>query len=136
MGYIKINGKALKETLESTNISIAVMSVGALGHARGYIYDAMRRGTMLEDELKKLAAIYGFNIEDVTIPEKEEEPKKEMKEDNNGDNVLATMIGLYKIQRESLAVEKEINAKLTEVINRLNAINNTSRAIAERVVNE
>ena len=136
MGYIKINGKALKETLESTNISIAVMSVGALGHAKGYIYDAMRRGTMLEDELKKLAAIYGFNIEDVTIPEKEEEPKKEMEEDNNGDNVLATMIGLYKIQRESLAVEKEINAKLTEVINRLNAINNTSRAIAERVVNE
>ena len=136
MGYIKINGKALKETLESTNISIAVMSVGALGHARGYIYDAMRRGTMLEDELKKLAAIYGFNIEDVTIPEKEEEPKKEIKEDGNDDNVLATMIGLYKIQRESLAVEKEINAKLTEVINRLNAINNTSRTIAERVVNE
>ena len=136
MGYIKINGKALKETLESTNISIAVMSVGALGHARGYIYDAMRRGTMLEDELKKLAAIYGFNIEDVIIPEKEEEPKKEVKEDGNDDNVLATMIGLYKIQRESLAVEKEINAKLTEVINRLNAINNTSRTIAERVVNE
>lgn len=135
MGYIKINGKALKETLESTNISIAVMSVGALGHAKGYIYDAMRRGTMLEDELKKLAAIYGFNIEDVTIPEKEE-PKKEIKEDGNADNVLATMIGLYKIQRESLAVEKEINAKLTEVINRLNAINNTGRTIAERVVNE
>lgn len=136
MGYIKINGKALKETLESTNISIAVMSVGALGHARGYIYDAMRRGTMLEDELKKLAAIYGFNIEDVTISEKEEEPKKEIKEDSNDDNVLATMIGLYKIQRESLAVEKEINAKLTEVINRLNAINNTSRTIVERIVNE
>lgn len=136
MGYIKINGKALKEILESTNISIAVMSVGALGHAKGYIYDAMRRGTMLEDELKKLAAIYGFNIEDVIIPEKEEEPKKEVKEDGNDDNVLATMIGLYKIQRESLAVEKEINAKLTEVINRLNAINNTSRTIAERVVNE
>lgn len=135
MGYIKINGKALKETLESTNISIAVMSVGALGHARGYIYDAMRRGTMLEDELKKLAAIYGFNIEDVTIPEKEE-PKKEIKEDGNDDNVLANMMSLYKIQRESLAVEKEINAKLTEVINRLNAINNTSRTIAERVVNE
>lgn len=53
MTYIKINSKALKETLESTNISIAVMSVGALGHAKGYIYDAMRRGTMLEDELKK-----------------------------------------------------------------------------------
>lgn len=136
MGYIKINGKALKEILESTNISIAVMSVGALGHAKGYIYDAMRRGTMLEDELKKLAAIYGFNIEDVIIPEKEEEPKKEVKEDGNDDNVLATMIGLYKIQRESLEVEKEINAKLTEVINRLNAINNTSRTIAERVVNE
>lgn len=135
MGYIKINGKALKETLESTNISIAVMSVGALGHARGYIYDAMRRGTMLEYELKKLAAIYGFNIEDVTIPEKEE-PKKEIKEDGNDDNVLANMMSLYKIQRESLAVEKEINAKLTEVINRLNAINNTSRTIAERVVNE
>lgn len=46
------------------------------------------------------------------------------------------MIGLYKIQRESLAVEKEINAKLTEVINRLNAINNTGRTIAERVINE
>lgn len=136
MGYIKINGKALKETLESTNISIAVMSVGALGHARGYIYDAIRRGTMLEGELKKLAAIYGFNIEDVTIPEKEEEPKKEIKEDGNDDNVLANMMSLYKIQRESLAVEKEINAKLTEVINRLNAINNTSRTIAERVVNE
>lgn len=136
MGYIKINGKALKEILESTNISIAVMSVGTLGHAKGYIYDAMRRGTMLEDELKKLAAIYGFNIEDVIIPEKEEEPKKEVKEDGNDDNVLATMIGLYKIQRESLEVEKEINAKLTEVINRLNAINNTSRTIAERVVNE
>lgn len=136
MGYIKINGKALKETLESTNISIAVMSVGALGHAKGYIYDAMRRGTMLEDELKKLAAIYGFNIEDVTIPEKEEEPKEEVKTASDNDNILATMIGLYKIQRESLAVEKEINAKLTEVINRLNAINNTSRTIAERVVNE
>lgn len=136
MGYIKINGKALKETLESTNISIAVMSVGALGHARGYIYDAMRRGTMLEGELKKLAAIYGFNIEDVTIPEKEEEPKKEIKENDNDDNVLANMMSLYKIQRESLAVEKEINAKLTEVINRLNAINNTGRTIAERVVNE
>ena len=136
MGYIKINGKALKETLESTNISIAAMSVGALGHAKGYIYDAMRRGTMLEDELKKLAAIYVFNIEDVIIPEKEEEPIKEIKEDGNDDNVLATMIGLYKIQRECLAVEKEINAKLTEVINRLNAINNTGRTIAERVVNE
>lgn len=136
MGYIKIDSKALKETLESTKVSIATMSVGALGHAKGYIYDAMRRGTMLEDELKKLAAIYGFNIGDVTIPEKEEEPKKEIKEDGNDDNVLATMIGLYKIQRESLAVEKEINAKLTEVINRLNAINNTGRTIAERVVNE
>lgn len=136
MGYIKINGKALKETLESTNISIAVMSVGALGHAKGYIYDAMRRGTMLEDELKKLATIYGFNIKDVTISEAEEEPKKEIKEDSNVDNVLANMIGLYKIQRESLAVEKEINAKLTEVINRLNAINNTGRTIAERIVNE
>ena len=136
MGYIKINGKALKEILESTNISIAVMSVGALGHAKGYIYDAMRRGTMLEDELKKLATIYDFNIKDVTIPETEEEPKKEIKEDSNVDNVLANMIGLYKIQRESLAVEKEINAKLTEVINRLNAINNTSRTIVERIVNE
>ena len=134
MGYIKINGKALKETLESTNISIAVMSVGALGHAKGYIYDAMRRGTMLEDELKKLAAIYGFNIKDVTIPE--EEPKKEIKEDSNADNVLANIMSLYKIQRESLAVEKEINAKLTEVINRLNAINNTGRTIVERIVNE
>jgi hypothetical protein len=136
MAYIKINSKALKETLESTNISIAVMSVGALGHAKGYIYDAMRRGTMLEDELKKLAAIYGFNIKDVTIPEAEQEPKKEIKEDSNVDNVLANMIGLYKIQRESLAVEKEINAKLSEVINRLNAINNTGRTIAERVINE
>lgn len=136
MTYIKINSKALKETLESTNISIAVMSVGALGHAKGYIYDAMRRGTMLEDELKKLATIYGFNIKDVTIPEAEQEPKKEIKEDSNVDNVLANMIGLYKIQRESLAVEKEINAKLTEVINRLNAINNTGRTIAERVINE
>lgn len=136
MGYIKINGKALKETLESTNISIAVMSVGALGHARGYIYEAMRRGTMLEGELKKLAAIYGFNIEDVTISEKEEEPKKEIKENDNDDNVLANMMSLYKIQRESLAVEKEINAKLTEVINRLNAINNTGRTIVERIVNE
>lgn len=136
MGYIKINGKALKETLESTNISIAVMSVGALGHARGYIYEAMRRGTMLEGELKKLAAIYGFNIEDVTISKKEEEPKKEIKENDNDDNVLANMMSLYKIQRESLAVEKEINAKLTEVINRLNAINNTGRTIVERIVNE
>lgn len=134
MGYIKINGKALKEILESTNISIAVMSVGALGHAKGYIYDAMRRGTMLEDELKKLATIYGFNAKDVTIPE--EEPKKEIKEDSNVDNVLANIMSLYKIQRESLAVEKEINAKLTEVINRLNAINNTSRTIVERIVNE
>lgn len=135
MGYIKINGKALKETLESTNISIAVMSVGALGHAKGYIYDAMRRGTMLEDELKKLAAIYGFNIEDVTIPEKEE-PKKEIKEDGNDDNVLANMMSLYKIQRESLAVEKEINTKLTEIIFRLNAVNNTARTITERISNE
>lgn len=136
MDYIKIDSKALKKTLESTKVSIATMSVGALGHAKGYIYDAMRRGTMLEDELKKLATIYGFNIKDVTIPEAEQEPKKEIKEDSNVDNVLANMIGLYKIQRESLAVEKEINDKLTEVINRLNAINNTSRTIAERVVNE
>lgn len=46
------------------------------------------------------------------------------------------MMSLYKIQRENLAVEKEINAKLTEVINRLNAINNTGRTIVERIVNE
>lgn len=136
MDYIKIDSKALKETLESTKVSIATMSVGALGHAKGYIYDAMRRGAMLEDELKKLAAIYGFNVQDVIISEKAEEPKEEVKTASDNDNILATIIGLYKIQRESLAVEKEINAKLIEVINRLNAINNTSRTIAERVVNE
>ena len=134
MGYIKINGKALKETLESTNISIAVMSVGALGHARGYIYDAMRRGTMLEDELNKLATIYGFDAGDVIISEKNGEQKEEVKASN--DNILETMVGLYKIQRESLAVAKEINTKLTEIIFRLNAVNNTARTITERISNE
>lgn len=134
MGYIKIDSKALKETLESTKVSIATMSVGALGHAKGYIYDAMRRGTMLEDELNKLATIYGFDAGDVIISEKNGEQKEEVKASN--DNILETMVGLYKIQRESLAVAKEINTKLTEIIFRLNTVNNTTRTITERISNE
>lgn len=76
MGYIKINGKALKETLESTNISIAVMSVGALGHARGYIYEAMRRGTMLEGELKNLRRYTALTLKTLLYPKKKKNQKK------------------------------------------------------------
>lgn len=76
MAYIKINSKALKETLESTNISIAVMSVGALGHAKGYIYDAMRRGTMLEDELKNLRRYTALTSKTLLYPKQQKNQKK------------------------------------------------------------
>lgn len=41
------------------------MSVNGLGRARGYIYDAMRRGSMELSDLNKLAKLYGFKADEV-----------------------------------------------------------------------
>ena len=140
MVYVNIDGDALKKTLKRTKVSIEVMSVNGLGRARGYIYDAMRRGSMELSDLNKLAKLYGFKADEVIKKEIQEAPKEEVKEapkqEELKDNVLEMLIAMYKLQRESLAVEREINDKLTEVVHRLNAINNNTKTISERGVNE
>jgi len=140
MVYVNIDGDALKKTLKRTKVSIEVMSVNGLGRARGYIYDAMRRGSMELSDLNKLAKLYGFKADEVIKKEIQEAPKEEVKEapkqEELKDNVLEMLIAMYKLQRESLAVEREINDKLTEVVHRLNAINNNTKTMTERGVNE
>lgn len=140
MGYVNIDGDALKKALKRTKVSIEVMSVNGLGRARGYIYDAMRRGSMELSDLNKLAKLYGFKADEVIKKEIQEAPKEEVKEapkqEELKDNVLEMLIAMYKFQRESLAVEREINAKLTEVVRRLSAINNNTKTISERGANE
>lgn len=140
MVYVNIDGDALKKTLKRTKVSIEVMSVNGLGRARGYIYDAMMRGSMELSDLNKLAKLYGFKADEVIKKEIQEAPKEEVKEapkqEELKDNVLEMLIAMYKLQRESLAVEREINDKLTEVVHRLNAINNNTKTLTERGVNE
>lgn len=140
MVYVNIDGDALKKTLKRTKVSIEVMSVNGLGRARGYIYDAMRRGSMELSDLNKLAKLYGFKADEVIKKEIQEAKKEEVKEapkqEELKDNVLEMLIAMYKLQRESLAGEREINDKLTEVVHRLNAINNNTKKISERGVNE
>lgn len=140
MVYVNIDGDALKKTLKRTKVSIETMSVNGLGRARGYIYDAMRRGSMELSDLNKLAKLYGFKADEVIKKEIQEAPKEEVKEatkqEELKDNVLEMLIAMYKLQRESLAVEREINDKLTEVVHRLNAINNNTKTLTERGVNE
>lgn len=140
MQYVKIDGDALKKALKRTKVSIELMSVNGLGRARGYIYDAMRRGSMELSDLNKLAKLYGLKIDEVIKKEIQEAPKEEVKEapkqEELKDNVLEMLIAMYKFQRESLAVEREINNKLTEVVHRLTAINNNTKTISERGTNE
>lgn len=142
MVYVNIDGDALKKTLKRTKVSIEVMSVNGLGRARGYIYDAMRRGSMELSNLNKLAKLYGFKADEVIkkeiqeAPKEEEEVKEAPKQEELKDNVLEMLIAMYKLQRESLAVEREINDKLTEVVHRLNAINNNTKTLTERGANE
>lgn len=148
MQYVKIDGDALKKALKRTKVSIELMSVNGLGRARGYIYDAMRRGSMELSDLNKLAKLYGFKADEVIKKEIQEAPKEETKEapkeevkeapkqEELKDNVLEMLIAMYKFQRESLAVEREINNKLTEVVHRLTAINNNTKTISERGTNE
>lgn len=140
MGYVNIDGDALKKALKRTKVSIEVMSVNGLGRARGYIYDAMRRGSMELSDLNKLAKLYGFKADEVIKKEIQEAKKEEVKEapkqEELKDNVLEMLIAMYKLQRESLAVEREINDKLTEVVHRLSAINNNTKTISERGANE
>lgn len=140
MQYVKIDGDALKKALKRTKVSIELMSVNGLGRARGYIYDAMRRGSMELSDLNKLAKLYGFKADEVIKKEIQEAPKEEVKEvpkqEELKDNVLEMLIAMYKFQRESLAVEREINNKLTEVVHRLTAINNNTKTISERGANE
>lgn len=140
MVYVNIDGDALKKTLKRTKVSIEVMSVNGLGRARGYIYDAMRRGSMEVSDLNKLAKLYGFKADEVIKKEIQEAPKEEVKEapkqEELKDNVLEMLIAMYKLQRDSLAVEREINDKLTEAVHRLNAINNNTKTISERGANE
>lgn len=140
MVYVNIDGDALKKTLKRTKVSIEVMSVNGLGRARGYIYDVMRRGSMELSDLNKLAKLYGFKADEVIKKEIQEAPKEEVKEapkqEELKDNVLEMLIAMYKLQRESLAAEREINDKLTEVVHRLNAINNNTKTLTERGVNE
>ena len=139
MTYVKIDGGALKKALNQTNVSIEVMSVNGLGRARGYIYDAMRRNSMKLSDLNKLAKLYGFKVDKVIKKEIQEVPKEETKEapkEEVKDNVLEMLIAMYKLQRESLAVAREINDKLTETVHRLSAINNNTKTISERGANE
>lgn len=138
--YVKIDGDALKKELKRTKVSIELMSVNGLGRARGYIYDAMRRGSMELSDLNKLAKLYGLKIDEVIKKEIQEAPKEEVKEapkqEELKDNVLEMLIAMYKLQQGSLAVEREINDKLTEVVHRLTAINNNTKTISERGTNE
>lgn len=148
MQYVKIDGDALKKALKRTKVSIELMSVNGLGRARGYIYDAMRRGSMELSSLNKLAKLYGLKIDEVIKKEIQEAPKEETKEapkeevkeapkqEELKDNVLEMLIAMYKLQRESLAVERKIDDKLTEVVHRLTAINNNTKTILERGTNE
>lgn len=148
MQYVKIDGDALKKALKRTKVSIELMSVNGLGRARGYIYDAMRRGSMESSDLNKLAKLYGLKIDEVIKKEIQEAPKEETKEapkeevkeapkqEELKDNVLEMLIAMYKLQRESLAVERKIDDKLTEVVHRLTAINNNTKTISERGANE
>lgn len=140
MQYVKIDGDALKKALNQTKVSIETMSVNGLGRARGYIYDAMRRGTMEINDLNKLVKLYGIKADKVIKKEIQEAPKEEVKEapkqEELKDNVLEMLIAMYKFQRESLAVAREINNKLTEVVHRLTAINNNTKTISERGTNE
>lgn len=140
MVYVNIDGDALKKTLKRAKVSIEVMSVNGLGRARGYIYDAMRRGSMELSDLNKLAKLYGFKADEVIKKEIQEAPKEEVKEapkqEELKDNVLEMLIAMYKLQRDSLAVEREINDKLIEVVHRLSAINNNTKTISERGANE
>lgn len=150
MQYVKIDGDALKKALKRTKVSIELMSVNGLGRARGYIYDAMRRGSMELSDLNKLAKLYGLKIDEVIKKEIQEAPKEEEvkeapkqeevkeapKQEELKDNVLEMLIAMYKFQRESLAVEREINNKLTEVVHRLTAISNNTKTISERGTNE